>query len=812
MKVKPCGKVKSPRSRRRSKRVLTRINRDSASRFSASLASVVLAVLIAGSGFALFTGIGSARASPIDTSGANVAVSGASGNHSTPIAQLSDGANYSRGNLSEESSLEPLANTILRDYNWMGYNGNGSIYPTLDTQPYPLPTLSRFGFQTASNSSIGCGSGCGLVNTNLLNISTLPYEYPRFGDLGPNWGNQFVVWIWVTSTGGADPFDTFPDGCNDAANSFIAYGIDVAAMPSGLPGSGTNSFYAGNNTGTNTTTGNLGDSGSRSLSLTQLVGFGLTVASALFPEAGVPLTVAGAAFDLAEFTGPDGPTSNAFVASSPDVAGNLAANEVGLVTNGTVSNGCTGYDAGKNIFTQAAWIQEEVQPTGLPQVTPGSLQLTSSNVLEFDDSYCPSCSYVEQGSSPSVTYPIGPASSLGGTVSLWNNGPPATGAQVTVQQQEQNESLFQNLEETTTNTGQWHAFIRPTDESDGPSWTAWYSQWWSDFSNALGSTSNSTSPVPQSDWTAGSNGLLNVALDGGEVRGNITSVGGGTVSGASVKLCNNNGCISTMTSSAGQYALQFPIAGTSSNPYTITINAPGQPQTGYGPYDLPVGQYTSLNLEFVQTMGIDGSAIGSSVGSNSAKATLSTTKSNDAIVVELVASISSGSVSGCSDSSGLSWVQREAFTPGSGTGFQGSPWVFEWYAIAPHALLSDTITCTMSVSTNPVMVVFGVSGEKTTSPFDPNTHVPCTVQGGSTVNCEDYVTEPEDLVIGLVASYHSGSVEISPSSGATQIQQTDPGPYSMAEYEITYGTEGVQMGASDSGSSGMAMIEDALQV
>jgi hypothetical protein len=344
-------------------------------------------------------------------------------------------------------------------YGYTGYDGNATIYPTLDTTATPLPLLSHFSYQTASNSSLSAGSGEGLVNSNLLKVSNLSYEAPRYGDLGSQWYNEFEIWVWAVSTGGAEPFDVFPQECNNEANALVDYAIDITATPSGLPSGSSNLFAVGNNTGMNTTHGNLaGDTGNRTQLLSGLIGLGLDAASVFFPEAGIPLSIASVGLDLASI-GPDGPESNSYVTSNPD-PGNQAANEVALVTNTTISNGCESYNAGSNIFSSAAWIQDQVAASGLSLIKSGSsLAISSYTDLEFADSYAPSSSYTVVGANPSISYPIAPAVSIGSTVELYP-GTAANSAQVLLQQTCSGNNVT-NFELKTNSVGYWHFFANP---------------------------------------------------------------------------------------------------------------------------------------------------------------------------------------------------------------------------------------------------------------------------------------------------------------------------------------------------------------
>lgn len=207
---------------------------------------------------------------------------------------------------------------------------------------------------------------------------------------------------------------------------------------------------------------------------------------------------------------------------------------------------------------------------------------------------------------------------------------------------------------------------------------------------------------------------------------------------------------------------------------------------------------------------IDGSNDTFQNSSTSASTNLTTSLTHDLIVAEVAVSTSSGKVTSCA-SAGLNWTQRASYTPST-----ASPWVFEWDAKSAGKLTNEKITCTYSATLNIGLIVFGVANAYLASPYDngssPDT-APCKAQGVPEVLCQITTTEPDDLLLGLVASYHTtGSPAITPGHGYTQIQQKDVGPYSMAEFYATGPSTGTYtISANDSGVSGMAIIGDAVR-
>ena len=208
------------------------------------------------------------------------------------------------------------------------------------------------------------------------------------------------------------------------------------------------------------------------------------------------------------------------------------------------------------------------------------------------------------------------------------------------------------------------------------------------------------------------------------------------------------------------------------------------------------------------TIVVDGSSATFENDTTTVSTKLTTSLSHDLIIAQVVSSTNPGYVTKCTDAESLSWSQRTNYTPAS-----ASPWEFIWSAEASTPLSSDSITCTYSTTGNFGLIVFGVANAYLASSFDNGSGIPCKAQGVPTVSCSVTTTDANDMLLGLVASYHtSGSPAITPGSGFTQINQEDVGPYGMAEFsgiESTPGTYAIS--ATDSGVSGMAIVGDAVR-
>ena len=211
------------------------------------------------------------------------------------------------------------------------------------------------------------------------------------------------------------------------------------------------------------------------------------------------------------------------------------------------------------------------------------------------------------------------------------------------------------------------------------------------------------------------------------------------------------------------------------------------------------------------TPAIDGtSAVGGS-SSGSLSLNLTTTQSNDVIVVVGGGTNTSTAgtnltVSGCS----LTWTRWEyAYDFASRE-------VDLWYAIASSPLSACTITETVAGGTWLVtgMTAMGISGANTSTPFDPNgassgiahgaSSTP-TVSGISTSNAHDI------LIGGVVAA---GSGPPTAGSGFTQLWNSGAvTPVLASEYEVVSATQsGISLTFGGlSGSTNWAMLAAAVQ-
>jgi hypothetical protein len=173
------------------------------------------------------------------------------------------------------------------------------------------------------------------------------------------------------------------------------------------------------------------------------------------------------------------------------------------------------------------------------------------------------------------------------------------------------------------------------------------------------------------------------------------------------------------------------------------------------------------------TLALDGSVTANaSSGTSLALPGLTTTKTNDVIVVFALVNSASGviSVSSIADTAGLTWTKR------AGAGVTSQP-LEEWYAISSGILSSDVITVTLSAAVAFLTLsAFAVSGANTTSPWDANVSLPAT---SSTAAVSVSTTAAATMLIG---GYRLSSVA-APGAGAAFTAITNVN-FLLTEYEV----------------------------
>ena len=170
--------------------------------------------------------------------------------------------------------------------------------------------------------------------------------------------------------------------------------------------------------------------------------------------------------------------------------------------------------------------------------------------------------------------------------------------------------------------------------------------------------------------------------------------------------------------------------------------------------------------------GLDGQAVSNSAGTTTAHISITTTHTNDLLLVTSQVNPSSATC----QSTGVSFSLREAYT-----GWDSSyPWYLnEWYGIAPSAA---TYVIYVNATTNLAGIVgIGISGVNIASPFDTHSGLPSVATGtGTTFSTAVSTSNATDMVIGFGAN--AQSYIASPGSGYVMVGGVSTG-YEALEYQ-----------------------------
>lgn len=129
---------------------------------------------------------------------------------------------------------------------------------------------------------------------------------------------------------------------------------------------------------------------------------------------------------------------------------------------------------------------------------------------------------------------------------------------------------------------------------------------------------------------------------------------------------------------------------------------------------------------------IDGTSSASGISVTSIPVTLTTGKTNDIIVLVICnrRGFVHTTVSGVSDTAGLTWAKRSSITLDDAVSnfFMD----FEiWWGASPRALSSDIITVTFGAAIIGSVLAFGVNGASVSSPWDSNVSLPATASSAA---------------------------------------------------------------------------------
>ncbi|MDA4122917.1 MAG: YncE family protein, partial [Thaumarchaeota archaeon] len=183
----------------------------------------------------------------------------------------------------------------------------------------------------------------------------------------------------------------------------------------------------------------------------------------------------------------------------------------------------------------------------------------------------------------------------------------------------------------------------------------------------------------------------------------------------------------------------------------------------------------------VSGVALDGSNSAICTALTSCSATLTTTHSGDVVIAECYANTvgSGGAVTSLTVSaSGLSFTQRLYYSSQKATG--------EDYAIAAGTLSSLSISCATNVGAGNVnigVMVFGISGANTASPYDTNSNLPNKQSSSTTTGqCTMTTSKANDFLIAETS--HNGASLTGTPAGFTALFNVGGSPSGALEYEV----------------------------
>ncbi|MDE1860902.1 MAG: hypothetical protein KGH72_04275 [Candidatus Micrarchaeota archaeon] len=227
-------------------------------------------------------------------------------------------------------------------------------------------------------------------------------------------------------------------------------------------------------------------------------------------------------------------------------------------------------------------------------------------------------------------------------------------------------------------------------------------------------------------------------------------------------------------------------------------------------------------------LAIDGSSTSQFSSARSGTVTLSTSNTNDMIIID--AGFESTSTQGAqivnsiSDTAGLNWTMRNEIRlhPDSHNAYDDME---EWYAVSPSKLSSDVITVHLSGTIDDaVLNAFGISGANVTSPFDKNITLPGSTTGanGGVATAYFATSNPNDIIFGMAGNDggagSGGTYWVGTNGYNTIVTGENNGAVywwgSGAAYKITNVTlafNSITMAETGGYSSNWIMLDDAIK-
>jgi hypothetical protein len=272
-----------------------------------------------------------------------------------------------------------------------------------------------------------------------------------------------------------------------------------------------------------------------------------------------------------------------------------------------------------------------------------------------------------------------------------------------------------------------------------------------------------------------------------------------------------------------KYWIAFQVSSSALNAYYsfTPLSTQASYAQAYGAFPPGASYSTSTNASINMRMAyialvIDGS--GSNLGTKASPptVTLSTTNPNDIIIIYVAFNGVSGETIIVSDTSSLTWTLRSSETADASTATSHM-----FYAVSTGILTGDVIHVSATGASGTAnalgLIVFGISGANTTTPFDVNASLPATFNNQGSISSASSVistTNASDIVFGFISLTPplTETFTYVPSGTALITQISGPSMYITSFYEIVSSVQSsISYGASWTNAAAVSMIVDAIQ-
>ena len=204
------------------------------------------------------------------------------------------------------------------------------------------------------------------------------------------------------------------------------------------------------------------------------------------------------------------------------------------------------------------------------------------------------------------------------------------------------------------------------------------------------------------------------------------------------------------------------------------------------------------------SLAIDGTADYQGACTPFCTATLTTTSTNDVIIVFFTSVPTPAGTPPVTDADSLSWSLRTSVSNTGGI-------LYEYWATSAAALTADAIKVSAGIAgTTGTIYAFGVSGANTASPFDPHGGIPATVMGTSTpFTLAITTTNANDMIIGAI---QGSSTQFAVAAPNTEVdaQCFGTAAISCVSYDIVSSAGSYSSSFTSAGPAASEQITDAL--